>query len=143
VTRVVDEVDGYPFFVQVWGAELWDAATDAGIDVLDVPILDVIGDTIYERLDADFYDPRVDALKPSEQDLVMTMADCPYPPLAASSVQKHSPKSAGNINVLMGRLVEEGIVFRVMKGVCEFTAPRFHDYLKRRQARLNERGYHS
>ena len=26
VERVVGEVEGYPYFIQLWGAELWDAA---------------------------------------------------------------------------------------------------------------------
>ena len=94
-----------------------------GIEIGSLEAEEVIEDTMYERHDADFCDPRVDALKPSEHGLVMTMADCPYPPLTTSSVQNYSPKSAGNINVLMGRLVEEGIVFRGMKGVYELNAP--------------------
>lgn len=30
VARVLAEVEGYPFFIQLWGAELWEAANDAG-----------------------------------------------------------------------------------------------------------------
>ena len=29
---VVEEVEGYPYFIQLWGSELWDAADLAGVD---------------------------------------------------------------------------------------------------------------
>lgn len=38
------------------------------------------------------------------------------------------------MNVLMGRLAEQGVVYRVQKGVYEYTAPKFHQYLQRRTA---------
>ena len=38
IGRVVDEVEGYPFFIQLWGAELWEAAQLAGVDHFDVSL---------------------------------------------------------------------------------------------------------
>ena len=51
VARVLDEVEGYPFFIQLWGAELWEAAQDAGTAVFNTGLLDAIETDIYERLD--------------------------------------------------------------------------------------------
>ena len=45
-----------------------------------------------------------------------------------------SEKTPGNVNVLLGRLVEAGVLYRVRKGEYEYTAPKFRDYLLR-QAR--------
>ena len=42
--------------------------------------------------------------------------------------------------MLLGRLVESGVLYRVRKGQYEYTAPKFRDYLLRKakgeQARL-------
>jgi hypothetical protein len=134
VQRVLDEVEGYPFFIQLWGAELWEAARDAGTSRLSVALLDSIEDDIYARLDEEFYAGRVETLTPSEQDLLLATARCPYPPLRTADLRSRSAKSDGNINVLMGRLTEQGVLYRVNKGVYEYTAPKFHPYLVRRTA---------
>lgn len=67
VDRVVTEVEGYPYFIQLWGAELWDAARLAGLDRLTTALLDEVEPEIYRRLDSDFYEPRVELLTPAEQ----------------------------------------------------------------------------
>jgi len=137
VKRVLSEVEGYPFFIQLWGAELWSAATEAGITVFTTQLLDKIEDHIYERLDEEFYAGRIDTLTPSEQDMLLLTADCSYPPLHTSDIRAHSGKNSGNINVLMGRLTEQGVLYRIQKGQYEYTAPKFYEYLKRRKSGTN------
>lgn len=136
VSRVIREVEGYPYFIQLWGAEMWDAARDAGIGVLTHDLLDAVEPDIYRRLDNDFYDTRVESLTPAEQDLLMATARCPYPPLRTSDIRNRSPKTDANVNVLMGRLAEQGVVYRIQKGIYEYTAPKFDGYLARRAQRL-------
>ncbi|MDZ7577524.1 MAG: ATP-binding protein [Candidatus Nanopelagicales bacterium] len=135
VDRVIEEVEGYPFFIQLWGAELWDAASDAGTERFSVRLLDEVEPDIYRRLDRDFYDGRVEALSPAEADLLVSTARCPYPPLRTADIQNQSEKREANVNVLMGRLTEQGVVFRIQKGQYEYTAPKFHGYLQRRTGR--------
>jgi hypothetical protein len=133
---VVEEVEGYPYFIQLWGSELWDAADVAGAENLTLALLEAARPDIYLRLDRDFYDPRVSTLTPAEQDVLFTSASCPYPPLRSSDLNEVSDKTPGNVNVLLGRLVEAGVLYRVRKGEYEYTAPKFSAYLKRRVAAL-------
>lgn len=132
VARVLSEVEGYPFFIQLWGAELWEAAVDAGVTVLTPQVLDVIEPDIDKRLDEEFYAGRVETLTPSEQDLLLATATCPYAPLTTADIRPRSDKSGGNINVLMGRLTDQGVLYRIQKGQYRYTAPKFHEYLVRR-----------
>ena len=133
VEKVLSDVQGYPYFIQLWGAELWDEADAGEMDELSTELLISIKDSIYQRLDEDFYDTRVESLTPAEQDLLLLTADCDYPPLKTADIHKVSNRSEGNANVLMGRLAEQGVVFRVQKGQYHYTAPKFHEYLKRRK----------
>lgn len=135
IDTIVDEVEGYPYFIQLWGAEVWDAAVQTGTDALSLRLLETVRSDIYRRLDSDFYEPRVATLTPAEQDLLLATAACPsYPPLIVSEINETSDKQPGNINVLLGRLVEAGVVYRVRKGQYEYTAPKFHQYLLRRSS---------
>ncbi|HEX9643924.1 MAG TPA: ATP-binding protein [Acidimicrobiia bacterium] len=133
VEAVVREVEGYPYFIQLWGAELWDAADSAEVTTLDERLLEVTTPDIYRRLDIDFYEPRVSTLTPAEQDVLLATADCPYPPLSTLDLKEAVDKTPGNINVLLGRLVEAGVLYRVRKGQYEYTAPKFREYLLRGQ----------
>lgn len=135
VEHVVAEVEGYPYFLQLWGAELWDAAEAAGVDRFSERLLDEARSEIYRRLDLDFYDPRVATLTPAEQDVLLASADCGYPPLVVSDLNEAVSKTPANINVLLGRLVDSGVLYRIKKGQYEYTAPKFRDYLLRRNAR--------
>jgi DNA-binding transcriptional ArsR family regulator len=135
VQTIIEEVEGYPYFIQLWGAELWDAAVDAEIVQLSNPLLDAARPYIYQRLDLDFYDPRVQTLTPAEQDVLLATADCDYPPLVVADLNEAISKSPGNVNVLLGRLVESGVLYRIRKGQYEYTAPKFRDFLLRRTDR--------
>lgn len=132
ISRVIDEVEGYPYFIQLWGAELWDAAEIAGVDHLTTELLDVVRPDIYRRLDLDFYNPRVETLTPAEQDVLLGTADSEYPPLVVAKLNDAINKTPANVNVLLGRLVDAGVLYRLRKGEYDYTAPRFRDYLLRR-----------
>lgn len=132
VSAGVREVEGYPYFIQLWGAELWDAADVAEVSMLDERLLEATTEDIYRRLDIDFYEPRVSTLTPAEQDVLLATAACHYPPLATVSLNEVVDKTPGNINVLLGRLVEAGVLYRVRKGQYEYTAPKFREYPVRR-----------
>ena len=133
---VLNTVEGYPYFIQLWGAELWEAARDAGVSEFSPTLLAGIEPEIYRRLDIDFYDPRVEVLRPSEQDLLLSAALCRYPPLIVADLQAVANKSAANVNVLLGRMANAGVIYRLRKGQYGYTAPGFADYLRRRTDRL-------
>jgi len=132
VDRVIRDVEGYPYLIQLWGAELWDAADVADATELTSALLDAASADIYRRLDLDFYEPRVATLTPAEQDLLLATANTSYPPLIVAELNDAIDKTPGNVNVLLGRLVENGVLYRIRKGQYDYTAPKFRDYLLRR-----------
>lgn len=132
VDRVIDEVEGYPYFIQLWGAELWDAAEIGEVNRLTSGLLETVRPDIYRRLDLDFYNPRVETLTPAEQDVLLGTASADYPPLVVSKLNDAIDKTPANVNVLLGRLVDNGVLYRIRKGEYDYTAPRFRDYLLRR-----------
>lgn len=132
VDNVIDEVEGYPYFIQLWGAELWDAAEIGEVTRLTTTLLETVRPDIYRRLDLDFYDPRVETLTPAEQDVLLATTFADYPPLIVSKLNDAIDKTPANVNVLLGRLVDSGVLYRLRKGEYDYTAPRFRDYLMRR-----------
>ena len=138
IQRVVEEVEGYPYFIQMWGAELWEAARENTIKTMNAKLLDPLQESIYDRLDGEFYDQRVESLTPAEEEVLMASTECSYPPLKVSEFKESVNKTPGNINVLLGRLVEVGVLYRSRKGEYKYTAPKFREYLIRRKKRASE-----
>ena len=138
VARVLQSVDGHPYFIQLWGAELWEAARAAGVDTFDALLLEQVEPDIYRRLDIDFYDTRVEVLRMSEQDLLLSAASCSYPPLVVAELQNATRRSAGYVNVMLGRIAASGVIYRLRKGQYAYTAPGFAEYLERRSERLRK-----
>ncbi len=133
VQQVLTDVNGYPYFIQLWGAEIWEAAREAGLTEMVSEMLLDVRERIYERLDLDFYEPRIASLTPAEQDLLLESRSCSgYPPILVSELNAHSSRSSGNVNVLLGRLVAQNVLYRIRKGQYEYTAPGFREYLLRR-----------
>jgi predicted transcriptional regulator of viral defense system len=64
--------------------------------------------------------------------VLLATAQCPYPPIVISHLNDVSDKTPANVNVLLGWLVESGVLYRVRKGQYEYTAPKFREYLLRR-----------
>jgi DNA-binding transcriptional ArsR family regulator len=69
--------------------------------------------------------------------VLLASAECRYPPLVVADLNEAINKSPGNVNVLLGRLVENGVLYRVRKGQYEYTAPKFRDFLVRRTGRAH------
>jgi hypothetical protein len=67
--------------------------------------------------------------------LLLASAGCDYPPLETIDLNTVVDKTPGNVNVLLGRLVEAGVLYRLRKGQYEYTAPKFRQFLLRRQKR--------
>lgn len=131
VEEVVEEVEGYPYFIQLWGSELWETSELAQSEKITSKLLEQTIPDIYHRLDLDFYEPRIATLTPAEQDVLLASVECPYPPLRSSDLNAASAKTPANVNVLLGRLVQQGILYRIRKGAYDYTAPKFRDYLER------------
>ena len=48
--------------------------------------------------------------------------------MRASDLNSASDKTPGNVNVLLGRLVDAGVIYRIRKGDYAYTAPKFRDF---------------
>ena len=54
-------------------------------------------------------------------------------PLRSAELSRASDRTSANVNVLLGRLVAAGALYRIRKGEYAYTAPKFRDYLLRRK----------
>ncbi len=72
VQFILQETEGYPYFLQEWGKHAWDAAPCSPVTLADAQIASI---TAVAALDASFFHVRFDRLTPKEKDYVRAMAE--------------------------------------------------------------------
>jgi hypothetical protein len=121
---------GYPFFLQEWGYQTWNAAPASPIRAADVERATAVAMT---RLDESFFRVRFERLTPREKDYVRAMAALPSP---------HGPYRSGDVAAALGvavqsiapvrnNLIAKGMIFAPAHGDTDFTVPLFEEYLRR------------
>lgn len=139
--RIVQDVAGYPYFIQVFGAALWDAATDGGKDRIDATLYDSVHRLIQRDLDAEFFDGRYNDATRSDK-LTLRVAGklggerFAFSDLAAAIESRNSNATQQSVN----RLLIGNLIYRVSHGEYAYTAPLFGDFLRRKYPRQIEDG---
>jgi len=128
VAHIVNRAQGYPYFLQEWGFEAWNAAIESPISLSEVKAADEI---IVAKLDAEFFRVRFDRLTPKEQEYLRAMAELGEGPhrsgeiadVLGKEVQKRAPRPTG--------LIKKGMIYSPAHGDTAFTVPMFDAFLKR------------
>lgn len=127
VDTLVKETDGYPYFLQLYSFLLIDNVPRDRISHRDFLKMRPF---ILNRLDESFFAGRFEWTSNSERELLFKMTEL-NDEIETSSLRKSSKKSRGAINLILTRLMEKGIIYRVRRGAYSFTLPLFKEFLKR------------
>jgi hypothetical protein len=128
VNEIDEMTQGYPFFVQTWGYETWNAAEKSPITIEDVHAASA---TARAYLDKTFFRARAEHLTQAETQYLRKLAELGAGPQRASLVAEHlslPPKSTSSIR---DRLIKKGTIYAPNHGGIEFSVPLFDDFLRR------------
>jgi len=126
--EVVRLAAGYPYFLQEYGRELWNAAERSPITLSDVR---EVHDLVREQLSRTFYGTRLAMASDAEQRYLAAMASLGAGPYSTAEVsrawgatdqRRTSPHRDG--------LLQKGLVWSPRRGQIDFTVPLFAEYLR-------------
>ncbi len=127
---VVQQTDGYPYFLQQYGKYIWDVASDERITQDDAK---AGGREAQRRLEDGFYLVRYERASDAERSFLHAMALCPGPPYAIADITRELGKTdQRSISTLRDALIKKGLIYAARHGTIDYTVPRFADYLQRR-----------
>jgi hypothetical protein len=129
--HVVRTTGGYPFFLQEWGYQAWNAASASPITLQDVVLA---GRAAIDRLDAGFFKVRRDRLTPKELEYLNAMATLSPGPHKSSDVSSSLGKSVTATGPVRDGLIKKGMIYSPQHGLISFTVPLFDEYLRRTAA---------
>jgi hypothetical protein len=129
--EVVRLAAGYPYFLQEYGRELWNAAEGHAITATDVA---EVGDIVNAQLAQTFYGTRFDMASDAEQRYLAAMASLGAPPYSTAAVAKAwGAENQRQTSPHRDSLIQKGLIWAPRRGVVDFTVPRFAEYLLEHQ----------
>ena len=126
--RVVTLTRGYPYFLQEWGYQVWNASDGSPI-VMDC--VEAAGAEALRRLDEGFFKVRIDRLTPKEKEYVIAMARLGSGPYRSADVAEKLGEKLTTLGPRRAQIIAKGMVYSPAHGDIAFTVPMFDEYLKR------------
>jgi len=126
--RIAAQTERYPYFLQEWGYQAWNAADASPIDRDDVDAASVAAT---RRLDQGFFKVRFDRLTPKEREYVIAMATLGKGPYRSSDVADILKLEPNSLGPRRASIIAKGIIYSPAYGDIAFTVPMFEGYLRR------------
>jgi hypothetical protein len=126
--QIVKETRGYPYFLQEWGKQAWDAASESPITLRDV---EEASRTIMAALDEGFFRVRFDRLTPMEKKYLRAMAEIGPGPHRSGDIAQQLNREVTSLGPTRSQLIGKGMVWSPSHGDTAFTVPLFDEFMRR------------
>jgi len=128
LTAIVDQTQGYPYFLQEWGKHSWDAAGNSPITSEDVAAATA---SALAELDASFFRVRFDRLTPAEKRYLRAMASLGPGPHRSGDIADALEVKVSSVAPTRNSLISKGMLFSPAHGDTAFTVPLFDAFMRR------------
>jgi hypothetical protein len=128
LASILHATRGYPYFLQEWGYQCWNAAAASPITESNVATASV---NALRRLDAGFFRVRLDRLTPKEREYVVAMARLGPGPYRSADVADALGERIQSLGPRRASIISKGMIYSPAHGDIAFTVPMFDDFLRR------------
>jgi hypothetical protein len=129
VGDIVEQTEGYPYFLQFFGGFLCSRVAKPTVERADYESLEP---TLLHELDLAFFEDRYAVAGPAGRRVLDVMAGATG--AVTSLAIRHALSDIGNVDEHLRRLVDRGLVYRPSRGRYDFALPLFRAYLRRRES---------
>jgi hypothetical protein len=128
IAEILQQTEGYPYFLQEWGKHSWNAAKRSPIDQGDAARATF---QAVAELDASFFRVRFDRLTPAEKRYLRAMADLGPGSQRSGDIADKVGKKVTAIGPVRNALITKGMIYSPSHGDNAFTVPLFDGFMKR------------
>ncbi len=128
VERIFDLTEGYPYFLQEYGREIWKIHHGQIIGPQEVKAAKPI---VIEYLDDKFFSQRIGELPAAERRYMAAIASLGDGPQRSGDVAAAMGEDPQDVSVVRDRLIKASLLYAPRRGEVDFTAPLCADYLRR------------
>ncbi|MBW6511082.1 MAG: ATP-binding protein [Desulfuromonadaceae bacterium] len=119
---------GYPYFLQEWGYQVWNHALASPISL---QIVQEASALVSRRLDENFFRVRFDRLTPREKMFLRAMAELGGGACRTSDVADQLHIKISTMGPLRAGLIKKGMIYSPSYGDVAFTVPLFDEFMRR------------
>ena len=127
---VVDAAGDYPYFLQEFGQDTWNAATGSPIMGEDARLGIAMGT---HALDTGFFRIRWERASAAEKDYLRAMAEDGEGPSSSSEIAARLGKKASALGPARANLIAKGLIYSPEYGVVAFTVPAMCRFIERQE----------
>ena len=135
VAEILRVTEGFPYFIQEWGSQVWDAAPASPITL--EAVLDATPGVI-AHLDANFFRVRFDRLTSLQQKYLRAMAELGPGPHKTGAIATTLGVEAASVATVRQQLIDKGMVWSQRHGETAFTVPMFDAFMRRQMPTLEK-----
>lgn len=125
---IVEQTRGYPYFLQEWGSQAWNAAATSPIDTVDAERATILA---LRHLDQGFFRGRLDRLTPREKDYARAMAELGPGAQRSGDIAQVLGIEVTTAGPLRNGLIKKGMIYSPQHGDTAFTVPMFGEFMRR------------
>jgi hypothetical protein len=127
---VIKKTQGYPYFIQEWGYQIWNRSKGPSITKKDVI---KCSEAAIARLDQNFFTSRYERLSEAQKQYLRAMAELGQGPHRSGDIAKILGKSTAQLGTTREGLIRNGMIYSPVYGKTAFTVPLFDEFMKRKQ----------
>ena len=128
IGEICEQTAGYPYFLQFFAAF---ACSRIGLEHIELDDFARVEAALLHELDLAFFEDRFEAAPASEQQVLEAMAR--QTGRATLRRIRAEVAEAPNVDPLVRRLIERGLVYRTGRATYDFALPLFRGYIRRRR----------
>ena len=131
--HVLQAAENFPYFIQEWGFQVWNAAPRSPITGAMVR---AASPGVVEQLDNNFFRVRFDRLTHLEQKYLRAMAELGPGPHGTGRIAEALGVRTPSVAMVRRHLITKGMVWSQRHGETAFTVPMFDAFMKRQMPEL-------
>lgn len=120
--------EGYPYFIQELGWQVWSVAQAGRITAQDV---EIAREAYEAKLDGSFFRVRLDRASPLQTAYLRAMAELGPNPQTASDVAALLDRESSQLGPTRAQLINMGLLYTPAHGSAAFTVPQFDQFMLR------------
>lgn len=125
---ILQETEGYPYFLQEWGSHAWRCADSSPISASDIRNAT---ENAVAALDQGFFRVRFDRLTPSEKEYLRAMAELGKGPHRSGDIASKLQRTVEQAAPIRAGIIAKGMIYAPAHGDTAFTVPKFDEYMRR------------
>ncbi len=129
LARIVERTQGYPYFIQEFGAKAWDHARGPRVTLEDIHDVEPI---VQQELDNNFFSVRFERLTPRERAYAYALATLGAGSHRSGDVARVLNATSDQVGTIRESLITKGMIYSPEHAETEFTVPLFYEFALRR-----------